>query len=387
VIPFDCRFTNFVSSILGLWLKLLALVVILVSLAPSAFAQNGADRLQFRLIDMAGGGNCRDCGTDLLIYGVFDPDSPRRFKEIASKQQFSRILFHSPGGSVGAAIAIGEMIRQGEWRTHLQSEIKDYTDPRTQMRSDTARWLHANAECLSACAYAFLGGSQRTIDFPFKFGIHQFRSALPRIEDGSSQVTITQIGLYLDRMQVNRNLLDLASLTPAAEMRYLDKKLARRFNVITTESNGAWIIEATSTGRPYLKTNYQQRYGSWVRVAIYVEKGRPVLYVGTMLGKLTPRQISEFSDGDLSNIRLTANGVTYAENPIRPWKLEFANGQHIFSTEVVISPRVFRAIENAQSLRIDADFPNAWASLNPDGIVNTQGLAKGVRLISREFMR
>src|SRR5262249_3825586 len=65
----------------------------------------------------------------------------------------------------------------------------------------------------SACAYAFMGGSDRRVLKDGALGVHQFYGRSGEIDEGSSQAVVALIGLYLDEMGISRHLLDVASVT------------------------------------------------------------------------------------------------------------------------------------------------------------------------------
>ena len=72
---------------------------------------------------------------------------------IASLPEISMVVLSSPGGSVAAAIGMGETIRNA----HIDTMVA----PRGQ--------------CLSACLFAFIGGTKRHVPSSSKLGSHQFR--------------------------------------------------------------------------------------------------------------------------------------------------------------------------------------------------------------------
>jgi len=86
----------------------------------------------------------------LLVSGEFFSDDDRLFKKALNEGDFREIWFDSDGGSLGAGIKIGQIIRQRGLATRVPN----------------------GAECASACVYSFLGGVVRDVDALGKVGVH-----------------------------------------------------------------------------------------------------------------------------------------------------------------------------------------------------------------------
>ncbi|MEH3111532.1 MAG: hypothetical protein PGN22_15675 [Agrobacterium cavarae] len=72
---------------------------------------------------------------------------------IASLPEISMVVLSSPGGSVSTAIGMGETVRN--------ADIETMVAPKGQ--------------CLSACLFAFIGGTKRHVPTSAQLGSHQFR--------------------------------------------------------------------------------------------------------------------------------------------------------------------------------------------------------------------
>lgn len=170
--------------------------------------------------------------------GPITIDSPRDFQTYIS--QFSpgslrSIGFNSDGGNLGAAMALGRLIRRQRLSTYVDDQDR----------------------CLSACAYAFLGGSER--GFPSRveeeegaqyenqqrLGFHSFRYA--QLDDLSSsesrslgslltrdvQAITSVISNYVVEMGGSPELVSRASEIPDNDFLYLSKTDLIDLNVIT----------------------------------------------------------------------------------------------------------------------------------------------------------
>jgi hypothetical protein len=145
-------------------------------------------------------------GGTLLARGAFDPGSAERFAaEIAARGEYvERVALDSPGGSVEDAIAIGRLIREKGFATHVAE----------------------GALCASSCPLAMAGGTERTAEPDAVIGVHQIYGAsaagLGAAEAMSSaQETTARIVRYLGEMGIAQGLWLRALETPPDRLHYL----------------------------------------------------------------------------------------------------------------------------------------------------------------------
>lgn len=189
----------------------------------------------------------------ILARGVITMNTPsdflRFYKGLSNKEDHvpNQIWFHSPGGSLAAGLDLGKIIRQLRLTTLVGGE---YT--RFQSATEVATVVN-KSYCLSACAWAFLGGKVRSIAENNSLGVHQFYSQNKQGSEADAQVTMTALSLYLDQMQIDRRLLDLAALTASDDVTLLSVQQAQELNVDNTEQGiGKWEIKASAkTGRVF----------------------------------------------------------------------------------------------------------------------------------------
>ena len=128
------------------------------------------------------------------------------------------VVFHSPGGSVAAGLAIGESIRKHSLRTMVgQPQAANASSP----LSTLATAGPAKGVCASACSMAFLGGTRRSvrttgIPTGSLYGVHAVM-----VEDVPQNVTLAElfwqgqveaaeIGAYLAEMGIDPSWLVVA---------------------------------------------------------------------------------------------------------------------------------------------------------------------------------
>lgn len=153
-----------------------------------------------------------------------------------------QVLLDSSGGSLQDGIALGKQIRARGFHTVVGRYDRDNFDRPI-----------APADCLSACAYAFLGGNGRRISEGSRLGFHQFGlaggAALPDAVGLSGGQEISGILLaYLIEMGVDPRLFVLASSTPNAEMLYPTLEQRLDYDVETPRGFGAFALEPYGAG-------------------------------------------------------------------------------------------------------------------------------------------
>ncbi|MBM7068338.1 ATP-dependent Clp protease proteolytic subunit [Actibacterium sp. 188UL27-1] len=139
----------------------------------------------------------------VLVTGTIQPGDADRFTDWLAEQdpQPETLQFHSPGGSVDDALAIGRAIRT--------------TEVTTQMT--------AQAVCLSACPYMLMAGTERRVAHGAWVGVHQHyygeNTILPAflaVED--IQQSQARVVAYLDEMEIDLRLMQHALSTPPSEI-------------------------------------------------------------------------------------------------------------------------------------------------------------------------
>jgi len=174
------------------------------------------------------------CQTVILAVGQIDQQTPEQFKAIAKDfPSGSWVALSSPGGSVVGGLQFGKLIRELGFNTTIGST--DYSPP----------------NCFSSCAYAFVGGTQRSVPEGSKYGIHQFRGTNKALSEDASQKISATLGAYLDVMGVDRRLLDYAQVTTSDKVNVLSLAQAKLLRVDNAGQSPypRWRLEATPDGK------------------------------------------------------------------------------------------------------------------------------------------
>jgi hypothetical protein len=150
----------------------------------------------------------------IVLSGFIDPAAPARVSaELARHNlRMADVYLDSPGGSVGAGIALGRLFRRYNMSTYIGSNTQD---------------RKASGRCVSACVYAYIGGLSRYMTERDTLGIHRF-SAPSRSENDleRAQLVSAEIAGYISDMGVDVRLFQLASRVPSASIYSLSLKEA-----------------------------------------------------------------------------------------------------------------------------------------------------------------
>ena len=174
------------------------------------------------------------CQTMILAIGQIDKESPAQFKTFS--KDFPRgtwVAISSPGGNLIGGMQLGLAIRELGFNTVIGNS--DYSPP----------------ECLSACAYTFLGGVSRKLTPGSRYGLHQFRGSDKAISAEETQKISATMAKYVDAMGADRRLLDYAELTTSDKITTLTLAQAQVLKVDTggQSSYPRWHLEATADAK------------------------------------------------------------------------------------------------------------------------------------------
>lgn len=157
--------------------------------------------------------------TDIFIAAVGQitaqtPDEFLSFLGAVSRRGLrpESVTFHSPGGSLGAGIELGRIIRSLRLDTHVGK----------------------SSVCGSSCMLAFIGGWSRKVTHDGRIGNHQFKNRLrevDRVED--VQDLIARLAEYHREMNVSPLALSAAITRRADEMYWYSPQERAEWGIVT----------------------------------------------------------------------------------------------------------------------------------------------------------
>lgn len=172
--------------------------------------------------------------------GEIGANTPASFQEFIkahaiSSQQAATVVLNSPGGSLLGGLALGKLFRQNGFATHVGA-IYQGEDGQTKVSSQ--------AICASACAYAFLGGGQRSLETGSKYGLHQLSTAsLNAVSMQSAlksiQSLIAFVNKYVIEMGVSSELVTIATSISSSSIDWIDNSTLLKLGAVNSSGLNA----------------------------------------------------------------------------------------------------------------------------------------------------
>lgn len=215
------------------------------------------------------------CSEWIAAEGVIDRDAPQRFHDFlaALSRRDLPIFFNSTGGIIGHASAIGLILRKHKMTAGVGRTLPEGcrhgvpTDEacRRVLRGKPehrARLVTEGARCLSACVYAFVGGSDRQIARNAQVGVHS-----AKMLSKDSPLSVDDIHKLLKRyvieMGVDPGLIDAAAKVSHDRMRRLSRDEIARFGVETRGSyETSWTLYEDGSNLFYVFKSITQARGA-----------------------------------------------------------------------------------------------------------------------------
>jgi hypothetical protein len=172
----------------------------------------------FDRTDLGGAGHDRPV---LYIHGEIGAASASWFRDRLDEAHLASgdvVLMSSPGGRLGQAIIMGEIIRARGLVTAVGT-------------ADAAGHV-TRSYCASACVLVFAGGKPRLGVEGSALGVHRFTTSSPgRDPVAETQRTAGMVLSYMTKMGVSSAVVTAMSET--SEVRWLDPQQAAAMNLIT----------------------------------------------------------------------------------------------------------------------------------------------------------
>lgn len=235
--------------------------------------------MTFRLA--SSGGNCVGCEW-VVAEGVITNETPDLLRAfIRDWEHIYFIVFNSPGGNLFAGFELGKILREQNANVSIAAsrpmvDLPNYDEQHPGI-------------CVSACAYAVLGGGLRSIS-EGELGFHQFSdpkalespemaqfTATDRVKD---QLITGRIVQYLREMGIDLRLYELAAEVAPDQLRFLTDAELIDFGINTNPD----VVQRDWTMLPFEKglvaesetlRNFLSPNGGKVR--FYCSKGKTYL--------------------------------------------------------------------------------------------------------------
>jgi hypothetical protein len=177
------------------------------------------------------GGKC--CVNWVQATGDITEDTPNVFEAFLRSSKFlpKVVRLNSEGGSLRGGVMLGELIRSHGFATEVGSSKLNGDVP---IPGSKNIFTKTPGSCSSACAMAFLGGVERTLDPDSTLGFHVVSN--PNVSESDLRELITLESLYFREMGVDTRLMTLLIEAGPNVMRGIRPDEARKLRVITGEA-------------------------------------------------------------------------------------------------------------------------------------------------------
>jgi hypothetical protein len=285
-----------------------------------------------------------------VITATTPSDFRRWIQENPSYDGISVTIFlDSPGGNLRGGLELGLLFRELRFNTAVGRTVpmsggdKNLPGPQTQTIQ--------GGLCVSACAYAFLGGHNRSAAAG-EIGFHQFyteralKDALTpnfnAADLSQTQMTVGIIALYLKELSVDPEVLFLASAQEPGRMAFPTLTEMRRLKIVNRRDQPVadpWRIEPVGAGAVVV-TRIEMDALTEVRIALHCRRSSPDIVV--LRGAWT------YPNPEILGVGRAGAGQ----------RLSMELRQSIFSSSLVIGKRTVRTHPGVSGLieaRVDDD--------------------------------
>ncbi len=247
---------------------------------------------------------------EVKIYAVgpIEADTPDKFKAFVKRRNIhsAEVYLDSLGGSVAAAMKLGELIRDYGFSTNI-GELSAV--PFDKDKNGTIyRGKVEPTTCASACSYVYAGGKNRywttTLDGKKSsmLGVHRFYSSNPNTsldEQGISGAIVA----YWRKMGIDPLVFSLSTMTRNGESHdviWLDEKEAEKFNFVNHGISSPTVeVKISPQGSPYLKLEQnmtaEDRNGARILIC-YEGKGKFAVLGGIVTDEEKTANMAEITE-------------------------------------------------------------------------------------------
>jgi hypothetical protein len=174
----------------------------------SIFLINKSYSANFQIIKLENG---RDV---ISVLGRFEYGDENIFSKIAEKSNDAFIFFHSPGGNASAGIEIGKIIRNKSYSTYVGDDLY----------------------CASACALAWLGGTNRFMTQNSRIGFHAVYNNDKNGNKNTSSIGNALVGAYLSQLGLGDKAIIYITEAEPNDMQWLTINDANKIGIQVNNS-------------------------------------------------------------------------------------------------------------------------------------------------------
>ena len=330
--------------------------------------------------------SCQDpgCSRFLLAQGAMDEGDEKALEQALDAPNAPNVVvFDSPGGSMVTGLRIGQILRERGVDTRLVDRVMGENGV-----------LVDRPVCLSACVYAFMGGVNRTVEPNALIGVHQFRAKNDAdASQASAQRAMAILGVYVERMGVDRRILDVAALTSSDSIERINAQEAVELKLDNqARPFKGWQIRATDSGVLMLSGVRQQNGRSTAVVVRLMRSEKDP----TLMLVMVARSFLERDErgGTMDALAASFNaglsggsvclGATRSCVPMvqaKPW--EAVPKEHAVAAFFVVEASAFERRANGEGFEVVFQGSPTTVAIGPDVVFGGEGLDAGLAALAR----
>jgi hypothetical protein len=339
----------------------------------------------------------KNCQVMVEASGWIEANSGKKFQELSSSLAPGIIvLLNSTGGDLLGGIELGQAIRAKQFKTRIGVAK---AIPQKNRRYEFSDMTFEPGLCYSACALAFMGGTQRTFDAQSTLGMHPLKARVNQMNHApsarSAQERLKQVadalGRYTEEMGIDRRVIDYL-MVGGEDLKKISVNAARQLNLDNSQqSRYPWRIQATDNGQLItLVTEKQSKNKVTMTLALSKKSGTQfelIIYVKGLFQAQTPaanKQLEESLEkilipGRMVSINPSDMNTRFNLKPSIDWR-KSGDGYQFVS---LLSNEQLDTLMNALEIQVELMMPN-----NPDVDVltyfGTHQLRSGFNAIRRQ---
>jgi len=291
----------------------------------------------------------RNCAEWIAADGAIDLGAPQRLRALLDRLGRHKlpIYFHSPGGSITGALAIGHLLRERGLTAGVGWTVPQGCDPKVPReatcdklkrngRELPARLDAGHTMCNSACVYAFVGAAVRRLapgaslgihSSSFSFVDHNGRASIrpsPTLLRATVAQSYALVSHYLGDMGVDPALLTAARRVASDHIRFLTRAEIRRFNIdrrTFVESDWTMVEEPTRAIRKVFMAHLAGSDDDFRTTLILLSCVQPDRLRIVLAREVAPGD-------DVAGIRIAAGGAVRTLKPGRRTTLSSSKAEY-----------------------------------------------------------
>ena len=240
-------------------MRLRSIVLAGLMLGATLSVAQAAD-MRFRWVTYGSRAECGNtCPQVIEAQGTINRDTPAAFADFIRRSggvpgARRVVLIHSPGGVLRSGMELGMMFRRlgivvfvgrfADLRTLVEAGAVEPAMAVRLARSGRVGDRPVSGACVSACVYAFLGGTERIVPSSSRLGVHRPFRAPERADAGPALDPTALVPwdrgaiedvqrLYIATMGADPALVQFERGTPSERIRFLSAQEMRRLRITT----------------------------------------------------------------------------------------------------------------------------------------------------------